>query len=345
MINPLITLRERRVKRLANWPTNPLLGLPWTKRILSVLVVIGSWLHFLSLLPIRPYGYLASSFEGLFAFLLPAATLMCFGLLRASVVRMAALPDELLDEREVASRDWAYRLGYLVVRRLGLSLVIGIIVFMVAMNVWGDPSPGGMWNGPNMDAQGFLYLRDLADFIKSFFAYGALERVLQLLALLTFTAYSFPIILLGWKEAKNSEKHEPINVPETLQLISTEYFAKLRRLGIAVIVNIVIFSLSSKWGWNFFFIVLFYALYVFSWAMLKQVELLQVVKGSEFNGRKKDLMQLAIAVSVVGISVPAGLLLAVLTQSWSLLYSLIAGFVLMMLQGTSFAITGKLGKH
>jgi hypothetical protein len=258
---------------------------------------------------------------------------------------MAALPDEYLDEREIANRDWAYRLGYLVVRRLGLSLVLGIVFFMGAMNVWADPSPGGMWNGPDMDAQGFVYLREVANFIKSYFAFSALEHVLQLLALLTFTAYSFPIILLAWREAKNYEKPEPAELGGVLAIVSKQYFVKLIRVGYCMVVFLALISMSSKWGWNFFMLMLFYALYVFSWAMLKQIELLQRMKNTEFHSRFKDLLQLAIAVAVLGISVPAGLLLAMRTQSWSLLYSLIAGFVLMMLQGTSFAITAKLGNE
>jgi hypothetical protein len=345
MKNPITTLRNRRIERLANWPTSPILGSPWTKRILSVLVVIGSWSYFLSLLPIRPLSYIASSTDGLVAFFLPAITLACFGLLRASLIRMAALPDEYLDEREIANRDWAYRLGYLVVRRLGLSLVLGIVFFMGAMNVWADPSPGGMWNGPDMDAQGFVYLREVANFIKSYFAFSALEHVLQLLALLTFTAYSFPIILLAWREAKNYEKPEPAELGGVLAIVSKQYFVKLIRVGYCMVVFLALISMSSKWGWNFFMLMLFYALYVFSWAMLKQIELLQRMKNTEFHSRFKDLLQLAIAVAVLGISVPAGLLLAMRTQSWSLLYSLIAGFVLMMLQGTSFAITAKLGNE
>ena len=316
------------------------MALPWTKRILAGLVVVGSWLYFINLLPIKGEIYYPDPFRWFADFLLGPITLLVFGLLRASVIRSAALPDEYLDEREIANRDWAYRLGYLVVRRLGLGLVIAILAFMLAMNIWADPSLGGEWKGPDMSADGFQYLRSVANYIKVFFATSALEHLLTLLALLTFTAYSFPVILLAWKDSNQYEPQDDKNDWQSIELISKLYFRKLKQIGLGLVLFLAILAISSKWAWNVFFALLFYAVYVFSWSMAKQLEVLFMVKSSERKNRFKDLLQLSVAVSLLGASIPTSMLWAMANQntSWILFYALGAGFLVLLLQATSFAI-------
>lgn len=111
--------------------------------------------------------------------------------LRASTHRITTLDDDQLDEREVEVRNWAFRTGYLVVRRVGLALVVvSSVVTVAGLYVIGSPLQSVYDATAN-------YLHELV---------GQTPWVLLtlLIGLLTYVAYSFPLVLIAWRDAKNS---------------------------------------------------------------------------------------------------------------------------------------------
>lgn len=113
--------------------------------------------------------------------------------LRTSTHRITTLDDDQLDEREVEVRNWAFRTGYLVVRRVGLSLVVvSGIVTIAGLYVSGSPLQSIYDATAN-------YLHELV---------GQTPWVLLtvLIGLLTYVAYSFPLVLIAWQDAKHSNE-------------------------------------------------------------------------------------------------------------------------------------------
>lgn len=113
--------------------------------------------------------------------------------LRTSTHRITTLDDDQLDEREVEVRNWAFRTGYLVVRRVGLALVVvSGIVTIAGLYVSGSPLQSIYDATAN-------YLHELV---------GQTPWVLLtvLIGLLTYVAYSFPLVLIAWQDAKHSNE-------------------------------------------------------------------------------------------------------------------------------------------
>ena len=96
-----------------------------------VLLVVG----YLALLVLIPVGYLAiNQFVGLLVVLVTAGV---WGLLRVSVRTIADLPDEYLDERQLAVRNASYVESY---RYLGAAVAlagtVGLIAFIINGTEW-----------------------------------------------------------------------------------------------------------------------------------------------------------------------------------------------------------------
>jgi hypothetical protein len=120
-----------------------------------------------------------------------------FILLRISMRRVTLLPNEYLDELQITNRDWAYKNGYLVVRRIGL----GVTIFFAFLATFGNQMTSfSAGNGPVVKGWRAFerYLTDLSVVDPFSFYFKAF-------LLLTFVAYSFPIILLAWREARFPE--------------------------------------------------------------------------------------------------------------------------------------------
>jgi len=235
--------------------------------------------------------------EGILAyvrFLSPVILLVVFLLLRRSMRRVTSLPDQYLDEREIANRDWAFKTGYLVVRRIGFGAAI---VFFV-INVMGF-TPGRGKYSPQEDS--VIAVDNFNKYLISLVSNNAVGFVFTMVALLTYVAYSFPLILVAWRESKFSEP-----IPKPVVMMDPEGPAKLARQYFRRIIVIVSFLVAyilitfsgffvhafGNWltfqGGLFYmiFAFVFYAMYVYIWGSIKTVGVLNQTRRNKYNEGK-----------------------------------------------------------
>jgi len=131
-------IRNARVERILEAKQSRLLTSPWMRRTLSLVAIISSYAVMATLLIPTPYtisktNRIYNDYEAIqgnwiyevrdttqgFAILL---LIWSFFLLRISMRRVTLLPNEYLDELQITNRDWAFKSGYLVVRRIGLEM-------------------------------------------------------------------------------------------------------------------------------------------------------------------------------------------------------------------------------
>ena len=129
--------------------------------------------------------------------------------LRKAIYHIATAPREVLDERELEMRDSAFRLGYLVVRRVGLGVAIAaFLTVQLRLSIGPEGKPLVGW---------------LASLEPSrFISFG-----LTLLLLLVYTAYAFPHVVIAWRQARG--RNEPVE-PETVFETSTDWVVAVRRI-------------------------------------------------------------------------------------------------------------------
>ena len=209
----LAEITTARVERILQAKQSRVLTSPWMRRTLSLVAIISSYLVMASLLIPTPYtisktnriyaDYDAMQDNWLFEFrdttqgLALLLLIWSFILLRISMRRVTLLPNEYLDELQITNRDWAFKNGYLVVRRIGL----GVAIFFAFLATFGNQMTSfSAGNGPVVKGWRAFerYLTDLSVVDPFSFYFKAF-------LLLTFVAYSFPIILLAWREARFSE--------------------------------------------------------------------------------------------------------------------------------------------
>ena len=209
----LSEIRTARVERTLQSKQNRVLTSPWMRRTLSLVAIISSYLVMASLLIPTPYtisktnriyaDYDAIEGNWLYEFrdttqgLALLLLIWSFILLRISMRRVTLLPNEFLDELQITNRDWAFKNGYLVVRRIGL----GVAIFFAFLATFGNQMTSfSAGNGPVVKGWRAFerYLTDLSVVDPFTFYFKAF-------LLLTFVAYSFPIILLAWREARFPE--------------------------------------------------------------------------------------------------------------------------------------------
>jgi hypothetical protein len=213
-------IRAARVERILEAKQSRLLTSPWMRRTLSLVAIISSYAVMATLLIPTPYTIsktnrifndydaiqgnwiyeVRDTTQGLAILLL----VWSFILLRMSMRRVTLLPNEYLDELQITNRDWAFKNGYLVVRRIGL----GAAIFFAFLATFGTEMVSfSAGNGPTVKAWRAFerYLSDLSTADPFGFYFKAF-------LLLAFVAYSFPIILLAWREAKFPEA-----IPEVIE--------------------------------------------------------------------------------------------------------------------------------
>jgi hypothetical protein len=209
----LAEITTARVERILHAKQSRVLTSPWMRRTLSLVAIISSYLVMASLLIPTPYtiskknriyaDYDAIEGNWLYEFrdttqgLALLALIWSFILLRISMRRVTLLPNEFLDELQITNRDWAFKNGYLVVRRIGL----GVAIFFAFLATFGNQMTSfSAGNGPVVKGWRAFerYLTDLSVVDPFTFYFKAF-------LLLTFVAYSFPIILLAWREARFPE--------------------------------------------------------------------------------------------------------------------------------------------
>jgi hypothetical protein len=147
---------------------------------------------------------------------------------------------------------------------------------------------------------------------------------------MTYVAYTFPLILLAWRESKFPEAIPTLKkvIPlGTTRLIARKYFRRAALIGFAFIgwalVQILAMYLAVSFdfpyisnfltysGVLFFylFIVVPYAMFVYIWASIKTVEILKTAKANNYNQGKNagaaiGALIFFVITQLLGISIP-----------------------------------------
>ena len=347
------TIRSKRIERILNTPQTVLLGLPWTKRILSIVVVTGSWAYVFAITPLMPQTYVSlEKIQGVIAVI----TFVAFLLLKLTVRRITSVPEQYLDERQLADRDWAFKMGYLVVRRVGLGVTTGLVVFSLyvffAANDYSD-------FGTGFYSRRVQIIASWEKFIRAYFENEPVYGVLKLVALLTFVAYSFPVILLAWRDARYLPIEAPVNHREQVSEYTKLYFKKLGKLALFPVVFMVLVGIGNLgitgWVANFLLMLLFtgvgYGIYLYFWALFKQYDVISWIKAGVADkhtaSKRHLLIAMFVATSLVGMAVPTLMFLGASQTYW--IPDLVNGAVytglgLVFLQASAFVLMRGVGR-
>ena len=319
-------MRNARIERILSTPPSGIMVSPWFRRFLSITAVVVSYLYLATLL-VPMQGVWASIYVdeqpasiadlngtqlallvlaavlSYIKFYGPAILLVAFLLLRRSMRRVTSLPDEYLDEREMANRDWAFRTGYLVIRRVGIALA-AVFFFVNALGY--SPVSGE-----------FSKQEDTVIALKAFNEYlisltsantdpelglrpnNAVIFYAHMIALLAYVAYSFPLILLAWREAKAKDvTPRPVSQPviKKVRTFASDYFrrifillALITSLVVIQIVGILLVPALGNWmlftgGLIYSFIgIVAFGLYIYIWASVKTASALLNARKNRYN--------------------------------------------------------------
>lgn len=352
-------MRNARIERILSTPPRGIMVSPWFRRFLSITAVVVSYLYLATLLVPMEKLWAAAFSEampaslndldgtqmvllfvlGVFGYVKfygPTILLVTFLLLRRSMRRVTSLPDEYLDEREMANRDWAFRTGYLVIRRVGLALA-AVFFFINALGY--SPVSGE-----------FSKQEDTVIAVKAFNEYlisltsantdpelgltpnNAVIFYAHIIALLAYVAYSFPLILLAWREAKAKDvSPKPVRQPviKKAKTFASDYFRRvfillglITSLVVIQIVGILLVPALGNWmlftgGLIYSFIgIVAFGLYIYIWASVKTASsLLQARKNRYNQGSNAPASIGAVAfftlTQALGISVAVNIVLGV----------------------------------
>jgi hypothetical protein len=320
--NVFARMRNARIERILSTPPRGFLISPLVRRLLAVIAVVFSYLY-LFVLAI-PNGIFGEWSRGLFdqympefyvfdftevenllinmyalfgwaGSLAPITMFVSFLLLRKSMSRVTSLPDEFLDEREIANRDWAFRTGYLVVRRLGLA--VALLLFVISILGY-TPGSGEF----STHASTVFPVAAFNAYLVALTANDAIGFYLNVIGLLAFVAYSFPLILLAWREAKFPEsvpQPKRADITESPKEFARAYFRRMLNLNSFTAGGLLIQILGSPiaipalGSWLIFrggifaiiFAIVGYGLYSYIWASVKTVQLLIKVARNRANRR------------------------------------------------------------
>jgi hypothetical protein len=309
--NVFARMRNARIERILSTPPRGFLVSPLVRRLLAVTAVVFSYLYlFVLAIPNGRFGEgsrgifdqympefyvfdftqvenLLITMYGLFGWagsLAPLTMFVSFLLLRKSMSRATSLPDEFLDEREIANRDWAFRTGYLVVRRLGLAVALVLLV----ISILGYTPGSGEFS---IHASTVFPVAAFNAYLVALTANDAIGFYLNVIGLLAFVAYSFPLILLAWREAKFPEsvpQPKRADITESPKEFARAYFRRMLNLvsytaGLFLIQIIGSpIAIPALGNWLIFrggtiaivFAIVGYGLYSYIWASVKTVQLL-----------------------------------------------------------------------
>jgi uncharacterized membrane protein (DUF485 family) len=281
--------REDRISRILDEGTPQLLDQPLVKRVLAVSAVASSWLTFITLL-IATHPEVSGDFRTLAQWRIVFATVMAlsFLLLRVAMRRLTSLPEEFLDEREITNRVWAFRTGYLVIRRVALGVAIALVGFLVISRfVEVEPAPGSdvMWFY-NLDQSVVGYVTEL------FSTTGPFVYLAWLAFVMTYNAYVFPLILLAWREANEGIVIQGRR-PEVSKLhaLSTRYFRKLWRVAIFGLFTFASMFTYSLFSYGYIWVIFAwsaYSLYVYVWASFQLVKTLLSLQNPKLGDEVKS---------------------------------------------------------
>ncbi len=119
-----------------------------------------------------------------------------FLMLRFALANLTAARAEDLDEFQLKMRDDAYRLGYIVVRRVGLGVFLALVVLTPLTESF-------VYGGYDASSKDFhVQSQPIRDFlIRWLQGPHLLDFAARLFFVLAFTAYCFPIVVLAWRNA------------------------------------------------------------------------------------------------------------------------------------------------
>jgi hypothetical protein len=335
-------LKERRIQLILNTLESRVLALAWVKRALVITTILSSYLFlFAALIPLDPPNL--ESYTSKLYLLTVAALVMLssFALLRKAMRRVTSLPDEYLDERQIANRDWAFRLGYLVVRRTGLGLTL--LFFAGSAISWVNSVTIPYRFAWRAETPVYQAERWLVNYVESVLKAGPIAVGFSMFFVLTFVAYSFPLILVSWREAKfATQPTTPVD-----GVLASVFVASVRRYSWLLAISGGSFLVFLLLWWLaippsavvFLCLFLIYNVYIYFWGLVKIGSAIV-----ELRGRSRSLLWLFISTAVVGASVPV-LLTVVLTGmftpreafGWYFVTLFVAGFALIPLQAISFS--------
>jgi hypothetical protein len=298
------------------------------------------------------------------AFYAPAVMLASFLLLRRSMSRVTSLPDEYLDEREIANRDWAFKTGYLVVRRVGLALAL---LFLVLRIIGYAPGYGQFVK----DSDTVLFVKQFNNYLLSLTGNHTnmltdstpVAFYFNLIALLTYVAYSFPLILVAWRESKFPEAL-PTTITQRIKIsypsAISKYFRRVSIVGSIIVAYFLLMFLAVfirpigeflAFSGALFYLIFAgvgYAMFVYVWASIKTVELLkQKDNAKQFSVAKLAALIFFILTQIVGVS----LLVAIFNLSSSsgqdnpLMIIFALGLLMIPLQILSFVFLRLMTQH
>lgn len=171
-------------------------------RIFLFILVIGSvvtsWTYFVFSIAKWNKGFAFESDK--YTELLLALMLACYFGLRKALARIATAPAGALDERDLELRNDAFRMAYLVIRRVGLGFVL-ISSAILGINgvFYRNFVTRPSYFDPYRDVTLVKWLSDsLVDLMDSG---RGIWILLSVLITLTYCAYSFPLVILGWRQA------------------------------------------------------------------------------------------------------------------------------------------------
>lgn len=357
-------LKTLRLQGVADEVSVGFLERAWAKRFASILAVASSWAFLLSLYPSTTvHGELVSLGYAVNVISMPLMAI-AFAMLRRSARRVNSLPDEMLDERQVQDRDWAYKMGYLVVRRIGLTLaILGALASLV---VWYNQGATAYAFDTDFGTSNLGHtIVFIQTFIEQFFFRNGITSSFQLLGLLTYVAYSFPLILLAWREARYIDLDsiralEVANYQAMARGAAKRYFQRLRWLGYALLLTASLLTsvnLFSGVGGPLFFYVffgsIFYGVWVYGFGMFNQAFLIRLIRDSALPAPASTVGQSLygkfVASSIIGIVMLVLFLMVInptfwVLGSWVMPCFFAGGIALLTLHMNAFFQIAELGK-
>ncbi len=278
-----------------------------------------------------------------------------FILLRISMRRVNLLPNEYLDERQIANRDWAFKAGYLVVRRIGFAVALLFAFLAVFGNEMAQSTAGYSTTAKSFRALE-RYLSDLSmEDPFGFYFRGFL--------LLAFVAYSFPLILLAWREARFPEPVPEVREPKVLNPRETSakfYYKAINWMGIFVSVGASMYISPALFMFTgpliylilvlFVYVVIPGALVLFAWASITTAKGIRAARkvglATDQNKRWANISTAFLALTLfIGIAVGTIMYIGLSNMPYGfpvLGYALIIGLFMIPNQAISMAFYAKL---
>ncbi len=315
--------RLKRIQKVLSAPTNRVLDEPVVKRILSIITIASAYIYLAALLiPYSNKSFLLIKLMFV-AGGLPWWMIVSFILLRSSMRRITSLPDEYLDEREIGLRDSSFKLGYLVVRRLGLALSALVVLEVAATWVVYYLTPMSYTYNPVHEVTWYeAAIKAINEYVTDVLGEAPVLTLGSLVILLTYVAYSFPLIILAWRDARNKREIVELPSPEVkidslaqkFEKTSKVYFRLL--IGVAISIPVAFLSVMLMFVLPIFGLLTVAAFafgpFVYLWAEIKLIIAIFSLKFQNLNlPRRKQLTRLASFASISGAVVPVSFVVAI----------------------------------